>query len=303
MRGKTVLKGAKSTRLAWADVARAAAAALEKSGGSASMRSPALADLAANSGYSAAMLIRQIRLLAWVERKAAELGVDPAIYLGAGFAGLETAMLLDRHAPELTPRLLGEVVAGNVSVESLRRDLRSRVGAKRLKDSDDRDALASARHERWRRVKREIETGGHGFGRGELVTTRPVWRRADGSAPGHGPVCRFTWFRPTQDGPEGFDLIHVPAGTAARAVDDRIARALATAAYFWTYHLIVLEPTPFLARILDALDWAGLPHVGVYAATIGPPGSQTVTIRRKRAPQPGPITDRVRAFMRAVSER
>src|ERR1700676_895657 len=153
MNKKGGLQGAKEARMAWAEVAKAAGAALKKSGAAGSMRSPALADLAAESGYSAAILKRQLRLRTWVEAKAAELGVDPARYFGAGFAGLEAAMLLDRHAPEKTRRLLDSVVDETATVESLRRELRSLVGRKRSKDSSDRDALAAERHERRRRVK------------------------------------------------------------------------------------------------------------------------------------------------------
>ncbi|WFU23640.1 hypothetical protein QA649_37455 [Bradyrhizobium sp. CB1717] len=262
-----------------------------------------MAELAATSGYSAAVLMRQIRLRTWIEAKAAELDVDPKAYMDAGFAGLEAVMMIDRHEPGRTRRLLDAVVAGNVTVESLRRDLRSLVGEKRLKDSHDRDALSAARHERRRRVKLAIETGGHGAGRGELLTVRPVWRRTDGSEAEHGPICRFTWWRPTTDGPEGFDLMHLPAGTAGRAVDDRIGRAIATSTSFWIYQIVLMEPTPFLPRIVEAIDWARLRHVGIYMATLGPPGSQTVSIAQERAAEPGSITDRVEDFLRAVARR
>lgn len=302
MSGKTGLEGAKAAKLAWADVARAVEQALKKSGASASMRSPVMADIARQSGYSAAMLMRQIRLRTWVETKAAELGVDPKRYLAAGFAGLEAAMALDRHAPDETRELLDRVVEGTVTVESLRDEVRSRVAKKRLKDSGDRDALAAARHDRRRRVKRAIEKGGHGGGRGDLLTPDPAWRWADGKVAEHGPVCRATWWRPTQFGPEGFDLLHVPAGTTARAVEDRIARALVSATFFSTYNLVVMMPTPFLPRIQEALDWARLSNVGILAATLGPPGSDWVDIQSKRSAEPAPMTERVRAFERAVSE-
>jgi len=98
-------------------------------------------------------------------------------------------------------------------------------------------------------------------------------------------------------------LMHLPIGTTTRGVDDRIARALASSVYFRTYHLVLMDPTPFLPRILEALDWANARHIGVYTATLGPRGSQSVSIVQKRAPEPGPITDRVQDFLRSVSSR
>jgi len=302
MSEKADLEGAKAAKLAWADVARAAEQILTESGALASMRSPVMADIARQSGYSAAMLMRQIRLKTWLEAKAVELGVDPERYLAAGFAGLEAAMALDRHAPDETRELLDRVAEGAVTVESLRDEVQSRVAKKRLKDSGDRDALAAARYDRRRRVKRAIEKGGHGGGQGDLLTPHPAWRRADGTVAEHGPVCRATWWRPTQFGPEGFDLLHVPAGTTARAIDDRIARALVSATFFSTYRLVVVMPTPFLPRIHEALDWAGLPNLGILTATLGPPGSDWVDIQSERSAEPAPMTERVRRFEHAVSE-
>ncbi|MDA9451284.1 hypothetical protein [Bradyrhizobium sp. CCBAU 21360] len=295
------LRGAKR-RLPWAEVARLAAHEVERSGAPVSMRSAAVAAAAAASGYSAASIVSQIRLRNWIETKAREFGVDPATYLGARFAPLEAAMQLDRHEPEKTRRLLDLVVEESVTVEAIKRDLKRLVSQKRLKDSEDRDALAAERHERRRRVKRAIESGCHGMGKGELLTTRPVWQRADGTSSEWGPVCRFTWWLATPEGPEGFDLLHLPAGTTARAIEDRIARALASSAFFRAYHLIVMEPTPFLPRIQGALDWAKLPHIGIYTATMGPPGSQTVELVQKRVAVSGPITENVRDFMRAVAD-
>src|SRR3954454_22457966 len=125
------LTGAKG-RLPWAEVARVAGAALERSGSPVSMRSPAVAAAAAAAGYSAATIVAQIRLRHWLETKAKEFGTDPAIYLGARFAPLDAAMQLDRHAPEGTRRLLDRVVEGSVTVESMKRELKRLVNQKRL---------------------------------------------------------------------------------------------------------------------------------------------------------------------------
>ena len=293
------VKGAKEQRMPWADLAKAVRRNLERKGGEPSMRSPLIADLARLSGYSPAMLLRQVRLLEWVEAKSAERRVDPARHLAAKFAGLELVMLIDRHAPDRSDRLMDAVAAGELKNESLRRELKSFVRRKLRKDSDGRDALSFERHERRRRVRQALETGGYG----PLLTARPKWKSADGKVATHGPVCRFTWWRPTANGPEGYDLMHLPAGTTARAVDDRIARSLASAPFFSLYLIVLVQPTPFLELISEALDWARLPHVGILTADMRSDPEGRYHIKGARSAMPGAISDRVVDFLRAVSGR
>jgi hypothetical protein len=61
---------------------------------------------------------------------------------------------------------------------------------------------------------------------------------------------------------EGFALLHLPLGTPAREVDDRIARAIVASSYFVRFWVVLTENSPWEKRVVEALDWAD-PRVGL----------------------------------------
>jgi hypothetical protein len=56
--------------------------------------------------------------------------------------------------------------------------------------------------------------------------------------------------------------VHLPNGTLDRAIDDRIARVLAAAAYFRLFWVVGVDG-PNLRRVRDGLAWAGAERVGL----------------------------------------
>ena len=294
-----VLEDAKTSGADWAEVAKATRGVLRSLGATVSMRSPAVAEVAERSGYSAAMLLRQQKLLSFIESQSVIGGVDPERYLQAGFTSLELVSLIHRHDPARTAELMEAVAEGQVTTEFLRGELSRVVSDKRRNDSEDSDVRAMERHDRRRQVMLGLQRDG--FSR--LLTRRPAWRgiRSEGPAE-YGPVCRFTWWRYGARGAEGFDLLHLPTGTAASAVEDRIARSVMSAAYFSSFWIVLIEGSPFQLRILEALHWADDTRIGLMNATLTAEG-RPAYIGVVLPAQPAASSKLAELFLRAVEIR
>jgi hypothetical protein len=252
------LKDAKSARVAWAEVASAARRGLASAGAPATMRAPALAELSDWTGYSPAILLRQLRLLDFVEAEAGRRGLPSDAYLHAGFTALELAAKLMQQDP--SNDFLEDAAQGRMRVEEMRLRLRDIAAAKA--GSGDRDAIAKQRHDRREAAEEALADWFPG-----LQTRQPDWTAAAAAAGrAHGPVCRFSWWRrDTSDATlvEGFDLLYLPAASAARAVDDRIARGFASAGYFRKFWFVLADDTSWEQRIRDAMGWEGDGRIGL----------------------------------------
>jgi hypothetical protein len=243
----------------WAEVARRVATRV---GPGATMRSAELAGLAIATGYSPQLLLRQVRLLAFLEAFAAKQRLDLANLITGPFTTLEAASKLfaARGGDEVAARRVKDAADRSTltSVEALRSELRRVVGMReRAKSSSDRHVLTTHRH--YRRKQAAVLLTKQGFG--PLSMLEPDWSVVAPPGFTSGPVCRFSWLR---SGPpiEGFDLVHLPSGTLDRAIDDRIARVLAAAAYFRLFWVVGVDG-PYLRRVREGLAWAGAERVGL----------------------------------------
>jgi hypothetical protein len=281
--------------MAWAEVAQRVAARI---GPGATMRSAELARLAGATGYSPQLLLRQVRLLAFLERFAADEDMAAASLLGGPFTALEAASKLyaARGGDDVAAKRVKEAAdrSSRIGVEALRSDLRQVVGAQqRAKSSSDRHVLTSHRHHRRRQAAALLAKAG--FGPFSLL--EPDWSTVAPPGVTARPVCRFSWLRL---GPpiEGFDLVHLPSGTLERAIDDRLARVLAAAAYFRLFWVVGVDG-PNLRRVRDALAWAGAERVGLIIID-DPVEVEDPKLRVESRAILGPITSSTELLRRAI---
>jgi hypothetical protein len=129
----------------WAQVASRVASRV---GPGATMRSAELAQLAAATGYSPQLLLRQVRLLAFLEAFAAKQRIDLANLIVGPFTTLEAASKLfaARGGDEVAAQRVKDAADRSTltSVEALRSELRWVVGMReRAKSSSDRHVLTT----------------------------------------------------------------------------------------------------------------------------------------------------------------
>lgn len=276
----------------WSAVARLVR---EAAGPNAGLKSPVIAELGRITGYSPAILVRQVALLEFLEKHALSKGFDPEPYLRGRFTVMEAAHALCRHDPVQGFELLERAADGYVGAEELRTTLKEALWSTKTKGSPDRNALAEERHDRARRTRAALEANGFPG----LQSRQPDWAADLPEGRSGPPVCRFAWWQAEQGRLEGFDLLHLPTGTAERSVDDRIARCLVASAFFHRFWIVLVSGTPFERRVVDALTWHPDARIGIIVvadtATEGP-----LSIRFGKRVEPGPETEATRQLGRAL---